>query len=80
MVMETLQIRLTPELVESVDSMVERGAYPNRSDAIRDAVRRMFWNKEVGHINMKGDGVKIARKARAELSEEKINLKEINRL
>lgn len=36
-----IQIRLTRELIEKVDVMIERGIYPNRSEAIRDAVRRL---------------------------------------
>ncbi|MFH1229299.1 MAG: ribbon-helix-helix domain-containing protein [Candidatus Aenigmatarchaeota archaeon] len=39
--MRPVQIRLTKELVEKVDKMVEKGFYPNRSEAIRDAVRRL---------------------------------------
>ena len=39
--MRPIQIRLTKELVEKVDKMVEKGIYPNRSEAVRDAVRRL---------------------------------------
>ncbi len=41
MVMETLQIRLTKGLVKRLESLVEMGFYSNRSEAIRDAVRKM---------------------------------------
>jgi len=34
-----VQIRLTEELIKKVDKFVEKGIYPNRSEAIRDAVR-----------------------------------------
>ena len=40
MVMDTLQIRMSHGLVEMIDSLVKKGVYSNRSDAIRDAVRR----------------------------------------
>lgn len=39
--MDPVQIRLTRELVEKVDGLVKNGMYPNRSEAIRDAVRRL---------------------------------------
>jgi antitoxin ParD1/3/4 len=39
--MDPVQIRLTKELVEKVDRMIETGIYPNRSEAVRDAVRRL---------------------------------------
>lgn len=41
MVMETLQIRLTNGLVKQLDCLVESGIYPNRSEAVRDSVRRL---------------------------------------
>jgi putative addiction module CopG family antidote len=39
--MQSLQIRLTPELLKRVDNMVKTGMYSNRNEAIRDAVRRL---------------------------------------
>lgn len=39
--MNPVQIRLTPELIDKIDRMVEKGVYPNRSEAVRDAVRRL---------------------------------------
>lgn len=39
--MESLQIRLTSQLLRRVDYLVEEGIYSNRNEAVRDAVRRM---------------------------------------
>ncbi|NIO45145.1 MAG: ribbon-helix-helix protein, CopG family [Candidatus Aenigmarchaeota archaeon] len=39
--MHPIQIRLTRELIEKVDKLIEKGLYPNRSEAIRDAVRKL---------------------------------------
>ncbi|MEM5778479.1 MAG: ribbon-helix-helix domain-containing protein [Candidatus Aenigmatarchaeota archaeon] len=39
--MHPVQIRLTKELIEKIDKLVESGLYPNRSEAVRDAVRRL---------------------------------------
>jgi len=41
MVMETIQIRLTEKQIKSIDTLVKRGIYPNRSEAVRDAVRKL---------------------------------------
>lgn len=40
--METLQIRLTKTMLDKVDELITIGEYPNRSEAIRDSVRRML--------------------------------------
>jgi putative addiction module CopG family antidote len=45
--METLQIRLTKTMLEQIDELVRKGRYPNRSEAIRDGVRRLIENKDV---------------------------------
>ncbi len=39
--MHPIQIRLTKELIEKIDVFIQKGIYPNRSEAIRDAVRRL---------------------------------------
>ena len=39
--MHPVQIRLTVELIEKIDNLIEKGMYPNRSEAVRDAVRRL---------------------------------------
>ena len=41
MVMSTVQIRLTPKQIRMIDSYVRKGTYPNRSEAVRDAVRKL---------------------------------------
>jgi len=41
LVMHPIQIRLTKELIEKIDTFIEKGIYPNRSEAVRDAVRRL---------------------------------------
>ena len=41
MVMMTVQIRLTERQLKSIDQLVKKGVYPNRSEAVRDAVRTL---------------------------------------
>ena len=44
MVMETVQIRLTEKQLKNLDVLVKKGTYPNRSEAVRDAVRKLVEN------------------------------------
>ncbi|MEA2055999.1 MAG: ribbon-helix-helix domain-containing protein [Candidatus Thermoplasmatota archaeon] len=40
--METVQIRLTKNMLERIDGLIKIGEYPNRSEAVRDGVRKML--------------------------------------
>jgi len=81
MVMDTLQIRMNQELLKRVDDLVKTGVYSNRSDVIRDAVRRFVWKDEVGSISNEGqDSVEQIRKVRGKLSEGPIDIDKINNL
>jgi uncharacterized protein len=42
--METIQIRLTKELLEKANGLVKKGLYSNKSEVIRDALRRLLYN------------------------------------
>lgn len=78
--MDTLQIRMNKALLKRVDTLVKSGIYSNRSEVIRDAVRRFVWEKEVGSINHKGDSLEEIKKVRKKLSEQEASLDEINNL
>jgi len=80
MTMSVTQVRLPDGLIEEVDKLVDKGLYTNKSDAIRDAVRRLVLNKQIGSIKDTGDSVKEVREIRKKLSKEKIDLDEINKL
>ncbi len=55
--METVQIRLTKNMLDRIDELITIGEYPNRSEAIRDSVRRMLDRKggtsEVLNVSVK---------------------------
>ncbi len=55
--METIQIRLTRNMVSGLDELIKIGEYPNRSEAVRDSVRRMLDRKsgtsEVLNVSVK---------------------------
>ena len=80
MVMDTIQVRLSHGLVEKVDDLIDTGIYSNRSDVIRDAVRRLILDKLVGIIPDTQNSVKEIQEIRKRLSKEKFNMEEINRL
>ena len=40
--METVQVRVNKELAEILDASVEKGIYMNKSEAVRDAIRKLF--------------------------------------
>lgn len=73
-------MRLSHGLVEMLDDLVGTGIYANRSDVVRDAVRRLVLDKLVGIIPDTGDSVKELKKIRAKLSSGKFDLDEINKL
>ena len=80
MVMDTLQIRMNSGLIERIDNLVKYGIYANRSDAIRDAVRRLVLDKMIGIIPNTGNSVKEIKKIRNKLSKERFDLDKINKL
>jgi len=40
--METITIKITPRLTHELDDLIKKGWYANRSEAIRDAIRRLI--------------------------------------
>ena len=46
--MERVTLRIPKQQVEQVEQMVETGEYPNRSEAIRAAVREMLAEHDAG--------------------------------
>jgi len=44
--MQTMQIRLTNELISEIKILVDLGIYPNVSEAVRDSVRMLVTSKE----------------------------------
>ena len=80
MTMDTMQIRMGQGLIQRVDILVKTGIYSNRSDLIRDAVRKLVLSELVGIIPNKESSVKQIRNIRKKLSKEKFSLEEINKL
>ena len=80
MVMDTIQVRLSHGLVERIGSLVETGIYANRSDVIRDGVRKLVLDKMVGIIPNTGDSVKELREIKKKLSKEIKSFKDLEKI
>ena len=46
-IMDVVQVRIPREMIKKIDELVKRGVYPNRSEAIRDAVRRFLGSRTI---------------------------------
>ncbi len=80
MEMAVTQVRLPEGLITEVNKLVDKGFYTNKSDVIRDAIRKLVLEKQIGSIPNTGDSVKEIREIRKRLSKEKFNINEINQL
>lgn len=78
MTMVVAQVRVPEGLLDEIDVLVDKGFYSNRSDVIRDAVRRLIIERQIGSITSTGDSAKEVREIRKKLSKEKIDLKKLN--
>ena len=78
--MAVTQVRLPEGLITEIDKLVDKGFYTNKSDVIRDAIRKLVLEKQIGSIPDTGDSVREVREIRKKLSKEKFNLNEINQL
>lgn len=47
MVMQTIQIRLTKELIEKAQNLVDEGLYSNKSEVVRDSLRRLVFDSKL---------------------------------
>ena len=80
MTLSVAQVRIPERYMREMDKLVARGFYTNRSEVMRDAIRRLVLEKQVGSMPDTGDSVNEVREIRKKLSKQKINLDEINKL
>ncbi len=57
--MERVTLRIPEQQIEAVERMVETGKYPNRSEAIRSAVRDMLEENRGEQTNSPRTYVKV---------------------
>lgn len=48
--METVPAKMTKRLVMELDKLIEQGWYSNRSEAVRDAVRKLVEKKRLERL------------------------------
>ena len=80
MSMALVQVRLPEGLVTEIGGLVDKGYYTNKSDVIRDAIRRLILEKHIGSIQNTGDSVKEIQEIRKKLSSEEFDVDRINEL
>ena len=82
MAMAVAQVRLPESLMEEVEKLVTKGFYTSKSDVIRDALRKLILEKQIGSVPNTEDSVKEIREIRKRLSKGFTikNLDEINAL
>ena len=80
MTMSVTQVRLPEGLVKQVDNLVKKGLYTNKSDVVRDALRRLILEQQVGSIPDTGDSVKEIRSIRKKLSKKVNSFKDIEKI
>ena len=78
--MEIAQFRIPKGLMEQVDALVKKGLYSNKSDVIRDALRRLVIENQIGTVPNEGNSVKQVRKAKKELSKEIKSFKDFKKI
>jgi len=50
--MKIISVQIPQGLLNAIDTLVKRGAYPNRSEAIREAIRELI-KKEIYKLETK---------------------------
>ncbi len=80
MAMSLVQVRLPVKLVAELNQFVKKGYYASKSDVIRDAVRRLLLEKQIGSIPNTGDSVTEVRALRKKLSAKDVDIDVLNKL
>ena len=68
--MQTKQIRLTDELIQELNMLVDVGMYSSISEAIRDSVRRLVTGREAPIKNLPEKTEKTIQKLDKEVSKQ----------
>jgi Arc/MetJ-type ribon-helix-helix transcriptional regulator len=80
MSMEVTQVRLPEGILKEVDKLIERGIYTSKSDVVRDALRKLILEQQIGSVQNTGDSVKEIREIRKKLSKGIISFKDLREL
>ena len=80
MAMSITQVRLPEGITKEMDKLVEKGLYTNKSDVVRDALRKLVLEKQIGSIPNTGDSVKEIREIRKILSKDIKSFKDLEKI
>ncbi len=78
--MQVVQVRMPKAMIKEIDTLVKKGIYTNRSDAVRNAIRLIEWKSMIGSIPNTGDSVEEVREIRRKLSKEIKSFEDIEKL
>ena len=78
--MDVAQFRIPKGLMKEVDKLVSKGFYSSKSDVMRDALRKLIIESQVGSVNDKTNSVEQLKKARSELSKQIKSLEDIEEI
>ena len=79
MTMNLAQVRLPSGLMQEVDKLVQKGLYTNKSEVMRDALRKLILERQIGSIPNTGDSVQEVREIRKRLSND-FTLKDVDEI
>jgi len=65
-----VQVRFTKKLIELIDELVEKGVYSNRSEAIRDATRKLVMTANSANSAENGSETAMQRQLQSQLNKQ----------
>jgi Arc/MetJ-type ribon-helix-helix transcriptional regulator len=75
--MEITQIRIPKGLLEETQVLIDKGYYTNKSDLIRDAIRKLVLEYHIGSVHDKKNSVAQIKKVRKVLSKQVTSFKDL---
>jgi Arc/MetJ-type ribon-helix-helix transcriptional regulator len=76
-----IQVRLPDRLIEQVEHQVEKGYFSTKSDLVREAIRRLVIEQQIGTVPAEKESVREVRAIRKNISSQTkdMNVKELKK-
>ncbi|MGM5484105.1 MAG: ribbon-helix-helix domain-containing protein [Nanobdellota archaeon] len=78
--MEVTPIRMPEGLLNETQKLIDKDYYSSKSEAVRDALRKLILEYQIGSVPNTNDSLKEVRDARKELSKQINSFKDIEKL